>query len=235
MGSSDSSTESNQASDRTLKRRSSEIAHVRDVISGGPSGSSAQHADELRRLRREQQEDLLREAGLAPKGKATSGTGLALKADLHLPWYKLRKLRRWLSLFGVSLESEAVMRQQISEELPFELSAELVPLLAKDGTITAKPVVRFFDLPALILHYLGQHQIANTISWHDGALPSDEIWVKIGGDHGGGSFKFSFQIVNAVRPNSVRNTIPFLVFAAPDSANNLATLIKPYAQHILQL
>ena len=128
-------TESNQASDRTLKRRSSEIAHVRDVICGGPSGSSAQHADELRRLRREQQEDLLREAGLAPKGKATSGTGLALKADLHLPWYKLRKLRRWLSLFGVSLESEAVMRQQISEELPFELSAELVPLLAKDGTI----------------------------------------------------------------------------------------------------
>ncbi len=228
-------TGSNQATDRTLRRRSSEIEQVRDLVSGGPTGSSTQQADELRRLRSEAQEGLLREAGLAPKGTVGCGTGLALKADLHLPWYKLRKLRRWLSSFGVTLESEASMRQRISDELPFELCADLVPLVRKDGSIAAKPVVRFLDLPGLILHYFSQHQIANTISWHGGALPSDEVWVKIGGDHGGGSFKMSFQIVNAIHPNSIRNTIPFLVFAAPDSANNLATLLGPYSPQIQQL
>lgn len=31
---------------------------------------------------------------------------------------------------------------------------------------------------------------------------NNEIHVKIGGDHGGGSFKLSFQICNTKNPNS---------------------------------
>ncbi len=27
------------------------------------------------------------------------------------------------------------------------------------------------------------------LTWHDGAIPSNEIWVKLGGDKGRGSFK----------------------------------------------
>ena len=36
---------------------------------------------------------------------------------------------------------------------------------------------------------------------------NNEIHVKIGGDHGGGSFKMSLQIVNTANPNSKDNTI----------------------------
>ena len=32
------------------------------------------------------------------------------------------------------------------------------------------------------------------LTWHDGSIPRDEIWVKLGGDKGGGSFKMSFQV-----------------------------------------
>ena len=64
------------------------------------------------------------------------GIGLALKADLHLPWYKIRKLRRWLSSLGVSLDSEATMREQVSPQLLFDLIAELVPLADKSGQVT---------------------------------------------------------------------------------------------------
>ena len=160
---------------------------------------------------------------------AAKTAGLALKADLHLPWYKLRKLRRWLSSFGVALQPESSMREQISKDLPFELSAELVPLSNKSGEIELKPVVKFPDLSDLILHYLSQHKTGGILSWHDGALPDDEVWIKIGGDHGGGSFKMSFQLANVKSPNATRNTVPFVVFAAPDSASNLATMIKPYA------
>ena len=46
----------------------------------------------------------------------------------------------------------------------------------------------------------------NRLIWHDGMIPQDEIWVKIGGDKGGGSFKMSFQICNVSHPNSVENT-----------------------------
>ena len=38
-------------------------------------------------------------------------------------------------------------------------------------------------------------------------IPSDEIWIKIGGDKGGGkSMKASFQLCNVLRPNAVQNT-----------------------------
>ena len=33
------------------------------------------------------------------------------------------------------------------------------------------------------------------LTWHDNAIPNDEIWVKVGGDKGGGSFKMSFQVM----------------------------------------
>ena len=35
-----------------------------------------------------------------------------------------------------------------------------------------------------------------TLTWHDGTIPDDEIWLKLGGDKGGGYFKMNFQIVN---------------------------------------
>ena len=45
------------------------------------------------------------------------------------------------------------------------------------------------------------------LTWHNGIIPATEIWVKIGGDKGGGSFKFNFQIVNNVSPNSVQTHV----------------------------
>ena len=70
----------------TLRRRSHEMAGIREIVSGGSGGASAQQGDELRQLRREEQDNLLQEAGLAARAQAGYGPGLALKADLlHLP------------------------------------------------------------------------------------------------------------------------------------------------------
>ena len=44
------------------------------------------------------------------------------------------------------------------------------------------------------------------LTWHDGDIPADEVWIKIGGDKGGSSFKMNFQVVNKPCPNSVANT-----------------------------
>ena len=178
-------------------------------------------------MEKEERERLLQAAGLLPTVKGTRGkeSGLALKADLHLPWYKLRKLRRWLSSFGVVLQSEPAMRQQISKELPFSLVAEMLPQSSKTGSVELKPVVKLPDLKRLVLYYLDQHEVAGSLTWHDGALPGNEVWVKVGGDHGGGSFKLSFQVANVQNLNAKQNTIPLLVFPAPDTAVNLATTL----------
>ena len=44
------------------------------------------------------------------------------------------------------------------------------------------------------------------LTWHDGTIPDDEIWLKLDGDKGDGYFKMNFQIVNTPAPNSVRKT-----------------------------
>ena len=42
------------------------------------------------------------------------------------------------------------------------------------------------------------------LTWHERStgesLPKDEIWLKVSGDKGGGSFKFGLQIVNRHAP-----------------------------------
>ena len=60
------------------------------------------------------------------------------------------------------------------------------------------------------------------LTWHDGALPESEIWLKLSGDKEGGSFKMIFEIVNVSNPNSVQNTCMFCCFEASDSITNSA-------------
>ena len=64
----------------------------------------------------------------------------------------------------------------------------------------------------------------NCLCWHDDRIPADEIWLKVGGDKGGNSFKMSFQVVNTKAPNSSSNTCVFSIFEASDSITNLKVI-----------
>ncbi len=67
--------------------------------------------------------------------------------------------------------------------------------------------------------------------WHDG-IPATEVWLKIGGDKGGGTFKMNFQIVNLPTPNSPQNTCVFNIFEAGDSTTNLHVALERHAHDI---
>ena len=49
----------------------------------------------------------------------------------------------------------------------------------------------------------------------------NEIRLKIGGDHGGGSFKMNYQVCNTEKPNSKENSVVFSIFEAKDYRCNL--------------
>lgn len=73
-----------------MERRTEVLSAVRELTSGGDS--TPQLAAEIRHLSKAEREDLLREVSLPvviPPSHA-----LAMKADLEIPWNKLRKLRR---------------------------------------------------------------------------------------------------------------------------------------------
>ena len=65
------------------------------------------------------------------------------------------------------------------------------------------------------------------LTWNN-LIPNSELWVKLGADKGGSSFKMNFQIVNVPHPNSIRNTVVFTAFEAPDSITNLNICLERY-------
>lgn len=73
------------------------------------------------------------------------------------------------------------------------------------------------------------------MTWHDNTIPADEIWLKLGGDKGHGSFKLNMQVVNTAHPNSVKNTTLLTVFKAGDSIVNLHTALSQYKTQIEEL
>ena len=70
------------------------------------------------------------------------------------------------------------------------------------------------------------------LTWHGGKIPNSEIWVKLGGDKGGGSFKMTFQVCNVEHPNSHVNTCAFCVFEAPDNITNLRIALEQFRDQV---
>ena len=73
------------------------------------------------------------------------------------------------------------------------------------------------------------------LTWHDGLIPENEVWLKIGGDKGGNSFKMNFQIANVLHPNSLVNTVVFACFEGTDSLANLQRTLPPILEQIALL
>ena len=92
---------SSEASDRTTRRRRDAVSAQREAISGGREGASRQLELEVRALSKEDRQKLLEEAGFGVEMDATQV--LAIKADLAIPWYRLRILRRYMYVTSLVL------------------------------------------------------------------------------------------------------------------------------------
>lgn len=60
----------------------------------------------------------------------------------------------------------------------------------------------------------------------------NEVHIKIGGDHGGGSFKMNYQICNTLHPNSKDNTVVFSIFEAKDYRSNLKVGLSRFTNQV---
>ena len=79
-----------EASNKTIVRRTRSISQLRTYVSGGDV--SVQMRSELQALSKNDREELLREANLPVQ--IPPDHALALKADLALPWVKMRVISR---------------------------------------------------------------------------------------------------------------------------------------------
>ena len=49
-------------------------------------------------------------------------------------------------------------------------------------------------LSDMVISYFIKFKRESMLTWHDGNIPENEIWLKLGGDKGGGNFKLTFQM-----------------------------------------
>ena len=83
---------SSQATSKTVLARTKELNQHREVLSGGEQGF--QLAKEVKACSLEEREQILMELQSGIKVVIPTSHALAMKADLGIPWSKLRAIRR---------------------------------------------------------------------------------------------------------------------------------------------
>ena len=168
---------------------------------------------------------------------ALSATTVAsMKATLNMPWYQLREMSRWLRTFDIKLAPEKKTRSVVEEWVGTGLMVEQAPLVErKDSSVSVNltPWAYTYNLVAQVLRRLDQLKENGQLVHH--SFLQNNIHVKIGGDHGGGSFKMSFQILNVKNPNRTENSIVFSIFEGKDTRANLRMCLLRFCSQVKML
>ena len=97
------------------------------------------------------------------------------------------------------------------------------------------PVAYIDDIPQFVRHLLAQLEENDKLSRHNDVIPEDEIWVKIGGDHGGDSFKLMLQIANVENSHSRKSTFLITIVNCKDTPQNIRRVLNRYKRQVTQL
>ncbi|KAL5467165.1 hypothetical protein EMCRGX_G031357 [Ephydatia muelleri] len=228
------------ASHKTVKKRTKSLSDLRSVVSAGDT--ITQLSREVDSCTPEERAKLL-EVISSQTGdfrvSISTKDALAMKTELNISWNKLRAMRRWLQMWKIDMSSESHMRVRANDLIGSNIHAEMVPLSFqhKDGgeVIKQAPIASIPHLWDRIVTVLEQNQSNGKLTWHNGVIPSEEIWIKLGGDKGGGTFKFCFQILNVAAPNSTDCTNVISLFEAADSLTNLRICLGQYIQQVADI
>ncbi|XP_071500072.1 uncharacterized protein [Diadema antillarum] len=213
----------------TKRKRTTALASIREELSDGSGTIQLQH-----------EVDSARRSGTLDAGTSINITDvdlLAARAMLRLSWRSTRKLKSWLKSHSIPSHCEQRVRQREKEIVGDNLEGDHVPLQfhdedTKQTTISQTPLVKVSSLEEKVMSQLDQYDTMDLLSFED---TGGEIWVKIGGDKGGSSFKLMLQICNVAKPNSILNTNIIMMFDAVDSIFNLELALKGFSAEVDKL
>lgn len=73
------------------------------------------------------------------------------------------------------------------------------------------------------------------MTWHDGVIPEDEVWVKRDEEKEGRTFKMSLQLCNVENISSVYIITGFAIFKAGDNPFNLHVALQQYRKQVQEM
>ena len=182
-----------------------------------------QVAKELKKIPFNRRNKIVKKAGVKEKVKISKKFSLAMKETLGLSWRQEQKHKTLLKEIGVRVENEKAVRKLAKDIVGDFVKVEERTFEKEENKVLVEqsvPFSRIQDLPNFVDYLLELYSEKNMLVSH-GTIPDDEIWVKIGGDHGKNSMKFTLQIGNIQKPNSKSNTIVIAMVEARDTHNNL--------------
>ena len=161
---------------------------------------------------------------------------MSLALDMRLSNEQTRKLHLWTKKWHVHLASEGRYCSHVKETMgEVDISSELVQTvsLEEEGHCTLKPAAfaRVKNPLTLVTQHLAHLVERNALTWHErngNCLPKNELWLKFGGDNGGGPFKFCFQVVNCASQNSADHTVVISCLMASDFLTNMHLAMDPF-------
>ena len=221
-----------------LKRKRARLmAKLRLNVSGNTAPDAIQQqGTELKRTSKARKKIILNMAGCkVPTVNKLQGP--ALRIGLGLSWRKYKQQKRFFRKVGVKFASEQKERQQQRKAMCGEVQVERRSLgfyNEVDDTVELRrtPVAFIRDIPQFVQNLLQEHKTQGNLTWQDGAIPEEEVWIKLGGDHGGGTFKLMLQVANVRNPNSKHNTCLLTVAECKDTPDNLRRILSPYKDQI---
>ncbi|XP_033641218.1 uncharacterized protein LOC117301380 [Asterias rubens] len=222
---------SDDVSKRTLFRRTKLVKDKLQEVSGNKATEQLSHM--LRTATRHDLQHLLKKIKFTTYIPPLEE--LALKSDISLSWAALRELKLWLRQYNIIMANEQTTRKvsqmSVGQDI---LEGERLPFVANDhGSLVSKPAPCVFitDLKKYVLGLLDDYERCGKLQWTEG-MPKEEIWLKLGGDKGGGSFKMMLEVANIANPNSRRDTSVICVYESSDTAPNLHIALEKYKEQV---
>ena len=159
---------------------------------------------------------------------------------MDLQQYRLQ--RKILRKAEITFASESSGRKEQQHIVQDDIVVEDRHLFFPDEPSTTgqslkgTPIVYAKDLCSFVTDLLDKYNEQQLLDFHDGNIEDDQIWVQIGGDHGGNSFKLCLQIANVKSPNSRDNTFAIsFMFNGKDTAENLRRALWHYCHQVYKL
>ena len=197
----------------TKYKRTMELDNVRQFIAGpSTDDANAQLENEIKTLGKKRKIECEKEKKIIIDEKQS----LMITERLDLSWRKKNKLREMMKSMNVHFRGEAKMRRLANEIVCEFVSSKLCHFVftekrGKERVEYRKeaPLAYIADLEKLLTHLLDAYSAEGRLTWRGGAIPDDEVWIKVGGDHGKSSLKLTLQICNLDQPNAQRNVFCF--------------------------
>ena len=200
---------SSLASSPTKKKRSHQAKRFNIGIGGkAVNDQRAQLASNFKRNPKEIRAELLKKSNV--KVIVGAKQSLAFKEATNMTWSTQKEAMRILKTnMGVRLASQKEQKKVYKEIVKGKVMIDNIAVEKKTTAGQASkqvPMGRVPDLQKFMFNLLDNYDKQGSLFWQDVGIPDNEVWVKIGGDHGQGSLKICLEIANLEKPNARENT-----------------------------